>query len=374
MSIAFFDNVAPYLQQKKLENQLNYKPDKQTSDAVDVALLRQSPQRHDVKRYPEPAEWDGFALRRNKILDNPPCLSNVTKKPVKPSSHELVLEAEVHSGYTKVKILDRIASEYVGLPLSRVTGENARQEITEFSRKSQKTLQRRVLNMEAEHVRPQVMITLTYGADFEDVAATGKDVKNHLKKFQKRMERFLKTKHIKLTWVWWLEFQKRGAPHIHICWWSPKKLSRRWLDVVREQVARHWVASVNSPNPLIRQQMYAVHSHKSQVQRLRHQDFRYLTVYMSKKEQKLVPDGFADVGRFWGIYGYKSKPPQIIMYKVPFEAIEPLVQEMIHLVAVYSFKFAVKLSGILGALIKRKQGQYGFTLYGKNSSELFLGA
>lgn len=66
------------------------------------------------------------------------------------------------------------------------------------------------------------MMTLTYPGDWLAVAPDGQSVKKHLDKLRKRYERAWSTP---LMCVWKLEFQRRGAPHIHMLMVPPAGLA-----------------------------------------------------------------------------------------------------------------------------------------------------
>lgn len=62
------------------------------------------------------------------------------------------------------------------------------------------------------------MVTLMYPGDWEAVAPDGPTVKEHLQAFFKRFERAFG---VKIMCIWKLEFQRRGAPHLHILMMIP---------------------------------------------------------------------------------------------------------------------------------------------------------
>lgn len=133
------------------------------------------------------------------------------------------------------------------------------------------------------------MVTLTYGRDFP---TDGKVVKQHLKNFFERLRRIGWLEEYSL--VWWLEFQKRGAPHIHMLvtdWLSKSFVSKAWAEV--------------SGAPL---------SSSTRCEALRDPDKAgdYAAKYAAKSDQKDVPDGYTDVGRFWGRRGRKPEKGSII--------------------------------------------------------------
>ena len=96
---------------------------------------------------------------------------------------------------------------------------------------------------------------------------------------------------------WFLEFQKRGAPHFHgiiskeI---TEDELKKEWYKIVGSNDSRHL-------------------NHGAHVSKILSNDgyAHYLTGYLTKEEQKLVPAEFQDVGRFWG-YSRSLLDPHVI--------------------------------------------------------------
>lgn len=129
-----------------------------------------------------------------------------------------------------------------------------------------------------------IMVTLTYGNEYPK---SGKVIKAQLRALFERMRR----RKILVTnsFVWWLEFQERGAPHFHMVGtgWVPKE----WL-------AKAWAEITNG-------NQYAC----SRVEALRNPDSAgaYAAKYACKAEQKALPSHFEDVGRWWGCVGPRIK-------------------------------------------------------------------
>jgi hypothetical protein len=157
--------------------------------------------------------------------------------------------------------------------------------ITEFSYASRQRLAFVAANT---NVRFRTMITLTYPKQFPN---DGQKVKKDLRKF--------------LTWLrrdtggcsvlWFLEFQQRGAPHIHILadYIIPKdKPGRQGL---RFRVSSAWYRFVDSKDP---KHLAA----GTRTERIRKVDgaARYAVKYALKMRQKRVPKEYQNVGRFWG--------------------------------------------------------------------------
>ena len=89
-------------------------------------------------------------------------------------------------------------------------------------------------------------------------------------------------------WLWGLEFQERGAAHINFLadQFIPKgQLSRRWFEIVGSGDLKHLFAGTRIE--------YAISSEQAA---------GYIAAcYSAKKSaQKVVPEDFQNVGRFWG--------------------------------------------------------------------------
>jgi hypothetical protein len=126
----------------------------------------------------------------------------------------------------------------------------------------------------------RVMVTLTYPATWP---RSGPAVKAHLRAFTERVRRL--GWFDEASWVWFLEFQDRGAPHFHL--------------LCTEFIGMHWVAeawaSITGGDV----------SACTRVEGLRDPESAgaYARKYARKSEQKAVPVGFESVGRMWGCSG-----------------------------------------------------------------------
>lgn len=151
-----------------------------------------------------------------------------------------------------------------------------RGEVVEFSRKSRERLAFVANNTQADF---RAMVTLTYPASYP---SDGKTVKAHLNRFLTWARR---SKGV-TDYLWFIEFQKRGAPHFHILLSSylPKvEVAEQWFAIVESGDTRHLNAG-------------------TRVEYLRSKDggARYATKYAYKMTQKTVPPDYRSVGRFWG--------------------------------------------------------------------------
>lgn len=201
--------------------------------------------------------------------------------------------------------------------------------VTEWSRKSRARMTRRLAELDYSPILRTglrlPMTTLTYPGDWETVAPTGKAVKEHLKAYRKRFER---------AWgfaplaIWKLEFQRRGAPHLHL--WGPEPegtagelrrlTQRRYRPAVgdglpyREWLSVVWADIVDHPDPEQKRRHIRAGTAVDFREGERMRDPRRLAVYFTKhgsyraKEyQHQVPDAWAEPGagpgRFWGYWG-----------------------------------------------------------------------
>jgi len=159
-----------------------------------------------------------------------------------------------------------------------------RPEITSFTPAASNRLRRYIDNYYADF---ETMVTLTYGATWP---TDGRVVKRHLAAWFERLRRQT-TLQDGVSWmteyslVWWLEFQERGAPHIHMVatgWISKSWAAEAWAHITGGDVTAC-----------------------CRVEGLRDSDAvgAYAAKYAAKSDQKTVPPGYENVGRFWGRRG-----------------------------------------------------------------------
>lgn len=153
-----------------------------------------------------------------------------------------------------------------------------RNEINQFTKDSRRRLAFVASNCNADLC---VMVTLTYPRQYP---TNGKIVKRHFKLFKDSLLRSHPA-----SYLWCLEFQKRGAPHYHILLDNPDILkhkqwvSNRWYEIVDSKDPKHLLAG-------------------TRCERMRTSEGgrRYIVKYAQKMRQKKVPEAYRNVGRFWG--------------------------------------------------------------------------
>jgi hypothetical protein len=167
-----------------------------------------------------------------------------------------------------------------------------RAQITTFSRASRQRLAFIAANTD---VTFRTMITLTYPNEFP---CNGILVKKDLKAFLRFAREYLFSQAAgerKPSYLWFLEFQARGAPHIHLLLSTKMPSSFKLTRFIRDRVAAAWARIVDSNDP-----RHLLAGTRCEAIRKPGGAARYAVKYASKMRQKAVPSDFQNVGRFWG--------------------------------------------------------------------------
>lgn len=131
-------------------------------------------------------------------------------------------------------------------------GRPLRREIFEWSRRSRARMVEVLASLDYLPLFAQgtpAMVTFTYPGFWELVAPDGATVKRHFKIFGRRFERKYGRKFIFLAK---LEFQRRGAPHIHSFFVPPHEavfkrwVSETWADIVAHPCGIHRRAHISA--------------------------------------------------------------------------------------------------------------------------------
>ncbi len=206
----------------------------------------------------------------------------------------------------------------------RDTGSQRRQ-ITGWSRKSRARMCRALAEYDYTPIiagdRIPAMVTFTYPGDWEVVAPSGESVKKHLRNWYRRFEREWAEV---ARFIWKLEFQERGAPHIHL-WMALPLVPGRSGASFREWCSAAWVSVVNHPDPSHRRKHLHAGTGVDILKGLQARDPKRLAIYFTKhsspnmdgaKEyQHNVPELWREPGkgpgRFWGAVGLKKATAKV---------------------------------------------------------------
>lgn len=162
-----------------------------------------------------------------------------------------------------------------------------RKEITGFSKSSASRLRKYLRECLPNY---SVLITLTYP---HGLGFNGAECKRHLSVFLKRLRRYVGTGAHDYSTCWVSEFQQRGAIHYHLFTTHrfPKEwIARCWYEIVGSEDQRHLRAGTR---------IESIRSGKKGIS-------AYACKYAAKETQKVVPEGFGWVGRFWGVSGWRA--------------------------------------------------------------------
>lgn len=167
-----------------------------------------------------------------------------------------------------------------------------RGDVIEFSKASRQRLAFVASNTEVEFT---AMVTLTYPKAFP---SDGEIVKRHFKAFREALRR----RQADVQYLWFIEFQKRGAPHFHLLLRGMRVsrknqiwLSKTWYRICDTGDPKHLRAGTRLER--IRKRNGARH---------------YAVKYAMKMQQKRVPRGYRSIGRFWGYTkGVAPRPRQV---------------------------------------------------------------
>lgn len=182
--------------------------------------------------------------------------------------------------------------------------------ITEYSDKAMRRGIFLAKNCDADF---RSMITLTYPAAFP---TDGKRVKQNLWDFKADYRETFSGR-----CIWWLEFQRRGAPHFHLISEEDLSLHGPLVTVTRrkkigrgeitfqtaqepsEWLAHRWYCIVGSRDP-----KHLKAGTAWEVIKAEEGAWVYMAAHGGKRKQKQVPDGYENVGGFWGKIGKFEVP------------------------------------------------------------------
>ena len=213
--------------------------------------------------------------------------------------------------------ISRSLRDNFGMVIQEPVVAPKRDKISEWSAKSRTNMVRTFCAVDwtpfvekvADGAAPAV-VTLTLPGDWLTVAPDGEAFKKLVNTFRARYQRAWGEY---IAGAWKLEFQRRGAPHLHILTVPPlgvdKKLElpfRQWLSTV-------WTDVVAHPDPEERAKHLLAGTGVDYEETLRYGDPKRISVYFSKhglfaeKEyQNVVPEAWRQPGkgpgRFWGVW------------------------------------------------------------------------
>lgn len=169
----------------------------------------------------------------------------------------------------------------------------ARGVIRKFSSGSRRRMMQSMAKIDKREVLPN-FLTVTYGEDFPTSAVR---VKRDLDVFGKALRR----EYPGICFFWRMEFQKRGAPHLHfLIWGGPVIVKVKGANIETfHRLAYLWVQTIDGTCKEL--------DASTRYERIESDRgvYFYLSKYLAKVEQSEGSEGdIADLpGRFWGVIG-----------------------------------------------------------------------
>jgi hypothetical protein len=267
-----------------------------------LALYSRPKRKYVLHRSPSssspPATW---ACHTSHNCTNREIIEEINEKKVKKSFRKVTFK--IHKDSAKIEI-DR------GGIRAAKKESNSRGEINKFSYESEKRM-RMMLEDTADIW--SFMAGVTYPSEFP---TDGKTVKKNIH----ALKEWLKRERVKDI-AWCLEFQARGAPHVHLLLSS---------DVDKEKFSAAWYKIVGSGDPL-----HLAAGTSIEPVRSKEKARTYFLSYARKREQKDVPENFTQVGRFWGC---TKKARERSTYTYQYESEEALMGALQPVVEYYKGK------------------------------------
>ncbi|WP_231978468.1 hypothetical protein, partial [Mycobacterium sp. E3298] len=243
-----------------------------------------------------------------------------------------------------------VATEADRIKSGRDTPNPPGRAITEWSRKSRAAMCRSFAEVDytplVESGGVPAMVTLTYPGEWQSVAPNGASVKRHMMLWRKRFQREWGES---ARYIWKLEFQRRGAPHIHL-WMAPPHTVGRSGRTFRDWLSQEWADIVGHPDPEQRARHLLAGTGIDILNGLRACDPKRLAIYFTKhsspnldgdKEyQHVVPELWQQPGRgpgrFWGVYGLKKAIAVVEIAQDAYLAARRIVRRWSRSQAIYS--------------------------------------
>lgn len=275
-------------QLKRVECLNKYLKDKAKADA-----------RFSVKQVDTEKDWDIYLSTKHK--------------------HKLEFE-EIDPWYSSVTVYKQdvvVRTKFIDHSKVKIKGKRGR--IKALSVEARKRFKLHLRNIKEGSLN--LFVTLTYGAYYP---TDGKEVKKHLKS----MRDWMLKQGVRMG-VWFLEFQKRGAPHFHFFIEGNYTLSSAKVAAAWARRIKKYLPTQEAKDKLIAVHQGNVKNGRPCVEYVKkpHALSYYSTKYATKAHQKEVPDDYQNVGRFWGYWGDAKPSFQVNVYRglYPVQALKSLL-------------------------------------------------
>lgn len=313
------------------------RPDCEPADDWSVLEYARQAVESAVPALPSAVDVEAVAHHVAQLLERPWTVPMWHPKPAMWDDVEPSWSLEISAGTVRVRRRDQWILPDVAEPFRTVDDEislfeleeeifqqenaGTRGQITGWSRASRARMAEACAQLDmGEWMSEQdslAMITLTMPGEWLELAPTGAEFKAIMKRFRARWEHALGS----MRAVWKLEFQERGAPHLHMLVRVPHSVAGRRID---RWIADQWVGACGTTGEQARRQRNA-HAFTTKARPLgcvdivdQWSDHRRIAAYFNKHAAKTddgkeyqhdVPEAWqahgAGPGRFWGYWGLR---------------------------------------------------------------------
>lgn len=187
---------------------------------------------------------------------------------------------------------------------------STRGNVTSFSRRSRSRMLKTTAKISQTQLSTSLFVTLTYPAQFSTESCIQRA---HFKSWLMRLQR----KFSRVSAIWKLEFQQRGAPHWHLLLLNVPFLARQWLS-------QSWYEVVGSDDP--RHLRAGTNVQRSESRR---KAVSYVAKYIAKLPEREGPPW---QGRFWGVIGRKYVDTNTLQWELDVRGFARLARAIRHVV------------------------------------------
>jgi hypothetical protein len=196
-----------------------------------------------------------------------------------------------------------------------------RRAVGEFTSAARRNARETAAALPFEDFQNWYLMTLTYGREFP---MDGKTVMQHKKRFEDRWRRMWGAG---VVAIWVKEFQRRGAIHLHY-WVSVPKAAEMEDDPTMGAGSERWPWACDVWSDVVGSVRGSAHHHMGvNMRKMEYGPTRltggrvakYFYYESAKYWQKEIPEGFTNIGQWWGYLGEGFKPVRHEL-AVPMEA------------------------------------------------------
>lgn len=176
--------------------------------------------------------------------------------------------------------------------------KNIERKIKTFSLNSRRNLSKHLCRIRFDQYRERFFATLTFHDNYPNKRIV---MKNLIDVYQKRLKRLFP----ELAFVWKLEFQKRGAPHLHYLLLFPQRLSYKDRSNLASSIRDNW-------NELVSKKYKTYECLQVDIRQVGNNEktASYIMKYVEKLDEEIND---LSLGRFWALSANLNENPLLVI-------------------------------------------------------------